>query len=116
VYSSDSSDKTKTPSIIYNLNNNCLDSIIKGKVVSIKLFDKIIVQISVDEDLIGGGEGGMRQKLKMELVEPFVPGLSVSNNNGGSAGNNENIEDKSNNRKKDKRENTDGGRKKKVRV
>ncbi|CAG8749730.1 9706_t:CDS:2, partial [Funneliformis mosseae] len=90
VYSS--SDKAKkvstdlnlAPLIVYNSHNNCLESVIDGKVISIKLFDKVVVQISVNEDLIGGGEGGMRQKLKMELVQPFLPGLSVSNNNSGS--------------------------------
>ncbi|CAI2166056.1 14609_t:CDS:10 [Funneliformis geosporum] len=128
VYSSSASGKAKkvstdlnsAPLIVYNPHNNCLESVIDGKVISIKLFDKVIVQISVNEDLIGGGEGGMRQKLKMELVQPFLPGLSVSNDNGGSfktyKDDNENIEDKNYNRKKDKREDINGGRKKKLKI
>ncbi|KAG0260863.1 exosome catalytic subunit dis3 [Mortierella polycephala] len=45
--------------------------------VQIQLFQKVIVQISIDDDLKGGGEGGMRQKLKMELLKPWIEGLSV---------------------------------------
>ncbi|RGB37777.1 exosome complex exonuclease RRP44-like protein [Rhizophagus diaphanus] len=122
VYSSDNS-KTKlnttasnsTPPIIYNSHDNSLDSITgDGKKISIKLFDKVIVQVSVDEDLVGGGAGGMRQKLKLELVKPVVPGLSVSNDT--STYNNEIIEENNYNNKKDKRENTNGGRKKKMKI
>jgi exosome complex exonuclease DIS3/RRP44 len=119
VYSSDNS-KTKlnsiasisTPLIIYNSHDNSLDSITgDGKKISIKLFDKVIVQISVDEDLVGGGAGGMRQKIKLELVKPFVPGLSIS-----STDNSEMIEEDNYNNKKDKRDNTNGGRKKKMKI
>ncbi|CAG8501894.1 15486_t:CDS:10 [Rhizophagus irregularis] len=122
VYSSDNS-KTKlnttasnsTSLIIYNSHDNSLDSITgDGKKISIKLFDKVIVQVSVDEDLVGGGAGGMRQKLKLELVKPVVPGLSVSNDT--STDNNEIIEENNYNNKKDKRENTNGGRKKKMKI
>lgn len=34
----------------------------------------------MNEDLVGGGEGGMRQKLRLELVDPIIPGLSIENN------------------------------------
>lgn len=56
----------------------------------------------------------MRQKLKLELAKPFVPGLSVSNDT--SADNNEIIEEDNYNNKKDKRDNTNGGRKKKMKI
>jgi hypothetical protein len=53
----------------------------------------------------------------MELVKPFVPGLSISNevikDNEEKI---EKIEEKTNNNKKDKRDNTNGGRKKKMKV
>ncbi|KAF9971912.1 exosome catalytic subunit dis3 [Actinomortierella ambigua] len=44
----------------------------------IQLFQKVVVQISIDDDLKGGGEGGMRSKLKMQLVKPTIEGLSVA--------------------------------------
>ncbi|KAG0266938.1 exosome catalytic subunit dis3 [Actinomortierella ambigua] len=44
----------------------------------IQLFQKVVVQISIDDDLKGGGEGGMRSKLKMQLVKPLIEGLSVA--------------------------------------
>ncbi|KAF9431723.1 exosome catalytic subunit dis3 [Entomortierella beljakovae] len=43
----------------------------------IQLFQKVMVQISIDDDLRGGGEGGMRQKLKMDLLKPWIEGISV---------------------------------------
>jgi exosome complex exonuclease DIS3/RRP44 len=56
---------TSTPLIVYNSQDNSLDSITgDGKTISIKLFDKVIVQISVDEDLVGGGAGGYETKIK----------------------------------------------------
>ncbi|CAG8752882.1 9383_t:CDS:1, partial [Racocetra fulgida] len=58
-----------TSSVVYNPHNNSLESQTPTGIVSIKLFDRVIVQITVDEDLVGG----MRQKLKMELVSPFIP-------------------------------------------
>ncbi|CAG8588221.1 11045_t:CDS:10 [Gigaspora rosea] len=79
VYSSSASSTTKsptTPLVVYNSHNNSLESVTPNGTVSIKLFDKVIVQITVDEDLVDG----MRQKMKMELVSPFIPGLSVSDN------------------------------------
>ncbi|KAF9581039.1 exosome catalytic subunit dis3 [Lunasporangiospora selenospora] len=45
--------------------------------VQIQLFQKVMVQITIDDDLKGGGEGGMRQKLKMELLKPWIEGISV---------------------------------------
>ncbi|CAG8798490.1 12701_t:CDS:10 [Gigaspora margarita] len=80
VYSSSASSTTKsqtTPLVVYNSHNNSLESVTPSGTVSIKLFDKVIVQITVDEDLVDG----MRQKMKMELVSPFIPGLSVLDNN-----------------------------------
>ncbi|RHZ52885.1 hypothetical protein Glove_456g19 [Diversispora epigaea] len=64
--------------ITYNVLTNCLESTLEdGQKISIKLFDRVIVQISVEEDLVG--EGGMRQKLKLGLINPFIPGLSIVN-------------------------------------
>ncbi|CAG8746900.1 13856_t:CDS:10 [Dentiscutata erythropus] len=80
VYSSSANSTAKsptTPQVVYNPHNNSLESVTPSGTVSINLFDKVIVQITVDEDLVGG----MRQKMKMELVSPFIPGLSVSDNN-----------------------------------
>ncbi|CAH1763197.1 9467_t:CDS:10 [Entrophospora sp. SA101] len=52
-----------------------------GKIIgTIKLFDKVVVAISV-EGSDGDGASGMRQKLKMELIYPVVPGLSISLDN-----------------------------------
>ncbi|CAG8475982.1 13402_t:CDS:10 [Ambispora leptoticha] len=79
VYSSLSSSKnskTATP-VVYNPRTNSLDSSLCD--VNIKLFDKVTIQITIDEDLVGG----MRQKLKIELLEPYIPGLSVNSNNVG---------------------------------
>ena len=67
-----------TPPVVYNTRTNSLDS--TSSSTKIKLFDKVLVQISVDEDLVGEGAGGMRQKLRIELVEPFIFGFSVSVN------------------------------------
>lgn len=41
--------------------------------IKLKTFDSVKVQISVE-----GDELGMRQTMKMKLVEPFVEGVSVS--------------------------------------
>ncbi|RUS28301.1 hypothetical protein BC938DRAFT_482045 [Jimgerdemannia flammicorona] len=74
VYASSTKGKPTSPgnsALIYNPKTNSLDSPATG--VSIRLFDQVVVQITVDEDL----EGGMRQKLKMFLVEPVVDKLSV---------------------------------------
>lgn len=60
-----------TPSLSFNPQTNSLDS--PSNDISIRLFSQVVVQITVSEDL----EGGMRQKLNMSLVEPFIEGLSV---------------------------------------
>ncbi|OZJ01556.1 hypothetical protein BZG36_05343 [Bifiguratus adelaidae] len=41
--------------------------------VKIRIFNRVIVQLTIEEI----EEEGMRQKLKMSLVEPFIHGLSV---------------------------------------
>ncbi|KAG9322667.1 hypothetical protein KVV02_007934 [Mortierella alpina] len=68
--------------LVYNPETDSLQStepLIEGQVpkVQIQLFQKVMVQISIDDDLKGGGEGGMRQKLKMSLLKPFIEGISV---------------------------------------
>ncbi|KAL1924470.1 uncharacterized protein VTP21DRAFT_4124 [Calcarisporiella thermophila] len=68
-------EKASDSPLVYNPQTGSLDA--PHGETSIRLFARVEVCISVDEDLQGGGAGGMRQKLKMELVEPFVPGLSV---------------------------------------
>jgi exosome complex exonuclease DIS3/RRP44 len=91
VYSSSSSSSTE-PNILYNAHDNSLETYSSdGKVIgSIKLFDKVAVAISV-EDIVAGGASGMRQKLKMELIYPVVPGLSISlDDNSGIDNNREN--------------------------
>ncbi|ORX43308.1 RNB-domain-containing protein [Piromyces finnis] len=42
-----------------------------------KIFDRITVQISIEET----GVGGISSKLSMKLVKPFVPGISVESQN-----------------------------------
>ncbi|KAG0226605.1 exosome catalytic subunit dis3 [Actinomortierella wolfii] len=54
----------------------------------IQLFQKVVVQISIDDDLKGGGEGGMRSKLKMQLVKPVIEGLSVPSTEGAATSDN----------------------------
>ncbi|KAG9288456.1 hypothetical protein G9A89_015662 [Geosiphon pyriformis] len=80
------------PPVVYNPRNNSLDSSTNN--VSIKLFDKIIVQITIDEDLVGSAAGGMRQKLKMELLSPQIPGLSLDTIQGKSSARKSNDEAK----------------------
>ena len=68
--------------LVYNPETDSLQStepLSEGQVpkVQIQLFQKVMVQISIDDDLKGGGEGGMRQKLKMSLLKPFIEGISV---------------------------------------
>ncbi|KAK9765188.1 exosome catalytic subunit dis3 [Basidiobolus ranarum] len=70
------SDSKETPYFTYNTTTDSLEA--NDSSVNIKLFSKVTVQLTVDEDLVGGGAGGMRQKLRMDLVEPHVPGLSVA--------------------------------------
>ncbi|KAG0330708.1 exosome catalytic subunit dis3 [Podila humilis] len=70
------------PILVYNPETDSLQStepLAEGESpkVQVQLFQKVIVQISIDDDLKGGGEGGMRQKLKMDLVSPFIEGISV---------------------------------------
>jgi exosome complex exonuclease DIS3/RRP44 len=68
--------------LIYNPETDSLQStepLAEGESpkIQIQLFQKVMVQISIDDDLKGGGEGGMRQKLKMDLLKPWVEGISV---------------------------------------
>lgn len=44
---------------------------------TIEMFQKVRVRISVAKQLVGGGEGGLRQSVLVELVEPQIQGLSV---------------------------------------
>ncbi|KAG0204304.1 exosome catalytic subunit dis3 [Mortierella sp. GBA30] len=76
------SGKTSQPILVYNPETDSLQSteaLADGQSpkVQIQLFQKVMVQISIDDDLKGGGEGGMRQKLKMDLLKPFIQGISV---------------------------------------
>ncbi|KAI9142132.1 exosome complex exonuclease RRP44 [Paraphysoderma sedebokerense] len=65
--------------LIYNSSENCLESSSStGKDVKIKLFAKVMVQITVVEENKGGGG----QKMEMKLVKPVVKGLSVNMENG----------------------------------
>lgn len=52
----------------------------------------MVVAISVENLGGDGSANGMRQKLKMELIYPAIPGLSISldNDNGGIDNNREN--------------------------
>ncbi|KAG0293599.1 exosome catalytic subunit dis3 [Linnemannia gamsii] len=70
------------PILVYNPETDCLQStetLAEGETpkTQVQLFQKVMVQISIDDDLKGGGEGGMRQKLKMELLKPWIEGISV---------------------------------------
>lgn len=70
------------PILVYNPETDSLQStepLAEGETpkIQIQLFQKVMVQISIDDDLKGGGEGGMRQKLKMDLLKPWVEGISV---------------------------------------
>ncbi|KAF8940521.1 hypothetical protein EDD21DRAFT_380965 [Dissophora ornata] len=70
------------PILIYNPETDSLQStehLEEGQTPKkqIQLFQKVMVQISIDDDLKGGGEGGMRQKLKMDLLQPWIEGISV---------------------------------------
>ncbi|KAI7815809.1 hypothetical protein BC939DRAFT_404742 [Gamsiella multidivaricata] len=70
------------PILVYNTETDSLQStepLDEGQApkVQIQLFQKVMVQISIDDDLKGGGEGGMRQKLKMDLLKPWIEGISV---------------------------------------
>jgi exosome complex exonuclease DIS3/RRP44 len=47
------------------------NSLTAGPDTNIKIFSNVKVQITVE-----GDDQGMRQKMKMALVEPFVPGIS----------------------------------------
>ncbi|KAG0328695.1 exosome catalytic subunit dis3 [Podila horticola] len=68
--------------LVYNPETDSLQStepLAEGEApkVQVQLFQKVVVQISIDDDLKGGGEGGMRQKLKMDLVKPYIEGISI---------------------------------------
>ncbi|KAF9914214.1 exosome catalytic subunit dis3 [Lobosporangium transversale] len=70
------------PILVYNPETDSLQSteaLTEGQMPKhqIQLFQKVMVQISIDDDLKGGGEGGMRQKLKMDLLKPWIDGISV---------------------------------------
>ncbi|KAF9200140.1 exosome catalytic subunit dis3 [Haplosporangium sp. Z 27] len=70
------------PVLVYNPETDSLQStepLAEGQTPKsqIQLFQKVMVQISIDDDLKGGGEGGMRQKLKMALLTPWIEGISV---------------------------------------
>ncbi|CAG8438807.1 8589_t:CDS:10 [Ambispora gerdemannii] len=80
IVCSSKSSLSATPAspVVYNPHTNSLDSSLCD--ISIKLFNKVMVQITIDEDLVGG----MRQKLKIELLNPYIPGLSVNNEGKGS--------------------------------
>ncbi|KAF9088934.1 exosome catalytic subunit dis3 [Mortierella sp. GBA35] len=89
VYASAKASKTDSgeaaapqPILVYNPETDCLQStepLAEGETpkTQVQLFQKVMVQISIDDDLKGGGEGGMRQKLKMELLKPWIEGISV---------------------------------------
>ncbi|CAG8495533.1 4014_t:CDS:10, partial [Acaulospora colombiana] len=68
---------TAAPSpIVYNIHSNCLESTSEtGSKISVKLFDQVTVQVKV-KDL--AENGGLRLKLHIELLKPFIPGLSGS--------------------------------------
>ncbi|KAF9945854.1 exosome catalytic subunit dis3 [Modicella reniformis] len=78
-----STDGTSSSTIlVYNPETDSLQStepLSEGQIpkIQIQLFQKVMVQISIDDDLKGGGEGGMRQKLKMALLKPWIEGISV---------------------------------------
>jgi exosome complex exonuclease DIS3/RRP44 len=77
-----SSTAASQPILVYNPETDSLqstESLSEGQKpeIQIQLFQKVMVQISIDDDLKGGGEGGMRQKLKMALLEPWIEGISV---------------------------------------
>ncbi|KAI1313414.1 exosome catalytic subunit dis3 [Mortierella claussenii] len=80
--SADGSSTQSQPILVYNPETDSLQStepLNEGEMpkVQIQLFQKVMVQISIDDDLKGGGEGGMRQKLKMDLLKPWIEGISV---------------------------------------
>lgn len=73
---------TPQPILVYNPETDSLQStepLAEGESpkIQVQLFQKVVVQISIDDDLKGGGEGGMRQKLKMDLVKPYIEGISI---------------------------------------
>ncbi|KAG0315372.1 exosome catalytic subunit dis3 [Dissophora globulifera] len=75
-------DAAPQPILVYNPETDSLQStehLEEGQTpkVQVQLFQKVMVQISIDDDLRGGGEGGMRQKLKMSLLKPWIEGISV---------------------------------------
>ncbi|KAK3819830.1 MAG: hypothetical protein J3Q66DRAFT_311579 [Benniella sp.] len=77
-----SSTAASQPILVYNPETDSLqstESLSEGQKpeIQIQLFQKVMVQISIDDDLKGGGEGGMRQKLKMALLKPWIEGISV---------------------------------------
>ncbi|CAO3599246.1 unnamed protein product [Absidia cylindrospora] len=69
VYTNGGSLPSATSPFVFDEASNSLTA---GDDVCIKIFSDVKVQITVE-----GDEEGMRQKMKMALVEPFVPGISV---------------------------------------
>lgn len=49
----------------------------EGKKRSLGLFQRVLVRVQVEDDTRSGGEGGMRSKLSVHLVQPHIRGLSV---------------------------------------
>jgi exosome complex exonuclease DIS3/RRP44 len=83
VYSAPSSKSTTaaaspTVDLEYNAEDSSLVSTSAG--VKVSLFDKVVVQVRIDES----GVAGLRQRLRMSLVEPCIPGLSVPKMESGS--------------------------------
>ncbi|ORY24609.1 RNB-domain-containing protein [Neocallimastix californiae] len=76
-------------SIIYSESNNksgtakqiftyeAKENKLVSEYATLKIFDKVTVQISIEE----AGVAGISSKLSMKLVKPFVPGISVESQN-----------------------------------
>ncbi|CAG8445251.1 12974_t:CDS:10 [Acaulospora morrowiae] len=101
-----------TPPVVYNSHDNCLESTTEtGSKISIKLFDQVTVQVSVQGEAI--------QKLKIELLKPFIHGFSVStdstkNNNDADVmdideDESNSLDKKNRSKKKESRESSSGG-------
>ncbi|KAI8868688.1 exosome complex exonuclease RRP44-like protein [Ramicandelaber brevisporus] len=72
----DDNDDDETQVLQFNAEENALEYPQGG--ISLRMFDRVMVQITVDVNLRGGGEGGLHQKLAVSLIEPAIPGLSVA--------------------------------------
>jgi exosome complex exonuclease DIS3/RRP44 len=44
---------------------------------AIALFQKVTVMVSIEDDKRAGGDGGMRQKLQLTLLDPWIEGLAA---------------------------------------